>query len=104
MAFHKYLHCSTSASYRFSHTAYLYYPVLYVYSYSVDAAHHAWQNPTVHYFLNLTETTPHRVEEVIKYEGLYTLRGFVWELTFGSSTGRKIVGLLACQVLQYKYL
>ncbi|KAJ5535388.1 hypothetical protein N7527_001642 [Penicillium freii] len=38
----------------------------------VDAAQYAWENLTVHHFVNLAETMPHRVEEVIKYEGWHT--------------------------------
>lgn len=38
----------------------------------VDAAQYAWEHLTVHHFVNLAETMPHRVEEVIKYEGWHT--------------------------------
>lgn len=38
----------------------------------VDTAQYAWENLTVHHFVNLAETMPHRVEEVIKYEGWHT--------------------------------
>lgn len=38
----------------------------------VDAAQEAWEKLTIHHFVNLAETMPHRVEEVIKYEGWHT--------------------------------
>lgn len=38
----------------------------------VDAAQEAWEKLTIHHFINLAETIPHRVEEVIKYEGWHT--------------------------------
>ena len=38
----------------------------------VDTAQYAWENLTVRHFVNLAETMPHRIEEVIKYEGWHT--------------------------------
>ncbi|KAJ5188811.1 hypothetical protein N7491_005132 [Penicillium cf. griseofulvum] len=47
------------------HTAYIIQELLREMNY-------VWENLTVHYFVNLAETMPHRVEEVIKYEGWHT--------------------------------
>lgn len=38
----------------------------------VDAAQAAWEQLKISHFINLTETMPHRVEEVIRYEGWHT--------------------------------
>jgi transposase len=38
----------------------------------VDAAQAAWEQLTIRHFINLAETMPHRVEEVILYEGWHT--------------------------------
>lgn len=38
----------------------------------VDTAQYAWENLTIRHFVNLAETMPHCVEEVIRHEGWHT--------------------------------